>query len=93
MLGGDIHVGATTTIADAQSGLSITHVTTSPVTNHVSQFIPELTGSLSARYSYTHEPLRDQRNYCTVDLTFSPTNGVTADVQLIGVPVNPESIS
>ena len=35
MLGGDIHCGVTSDIHDEETELSIRHVTTSPVTNHV----------------------------------------------------------
>ena len=35
MLGGDIHCGVTSDIHDEDTELSIRHVTTSPVTNHV----------------------------------------------------------
>ena len=92
LLGGDIHAGAVTTVRDATTNLSITQVTTSPVTNHVSAFIPAPTGELSSRYSYTHEPIPPQRNYCTIDLSFSPTKGVTADIELVGVPVSEENM-
>ena len=36
MLGGDIHVSVDSEIQDIKSGTTIRHITTSPVTNHVS---------------------------------------------------------
>ena len=92
LLGGDIHAGAVTTVRDATTNLAITQVTTSPVTNHVSAFIPAPTGELSSRYSYTHEPIPPQRNYCTIDLSFSAAKGVTAAIELVGVPVSEENM-
>ena len=46
MLGGDIHVGVDSLISDSRSGLSIRHVTTSPITQTVSEFFNAPTGGL-----------------------------------------------
>ena len=91
LLGGDIHVGVKSEITDAQSGLKIRHVTTSPITNAVSPFFNPLEGHLSDRYSYTHQVLDGLHNYAQLDLRLG-SDGMTveADIELIGVPI-PES--
>lgn len=86
MIGGDIHVSVDSTITDSTTGATIRHITTSPITNHVCKFFPDLAGSLSDRYSYTHKALPDVRTYCTVDLTFSGET-VTPEVNLVSIPV------
>ena len=37
MLGGDIHIGVTSQIHDKKTDLTLTHLTTSPITNHVTK--------------------------------------------------------
>ena len=49
MLGGDIHCGVTSVIRDDETGQQITHLTTSPVTNHVCKFFPPPQGQISER--------------------------------------------
>jgi len=85
LLGGDIHVGVDSTISDKRSGLSIRHITTSPITNKVSRFFPVLEGDLNERYSYRHTPLDLHRNYCSIDLSFE--GGKTqAKIETVLVP-------
>lgn len=85
MVGGDIHVSVDSLINDKSTGQSIRHITTSPITNHVCGFYPDLTGSLSNRYDYQHKPLPGMRTYCTIDLDFS-SGQVRAEVKLVGTP-------
>ena len=49
MIGGDIHCGVRSIITDNESGLTIDHITTSPITNHTCPFFPEPHGSLNER--------------------------------------------
>jgi len=68
---GDIHCGVTTTLTDEDSGLQINHYTTSPITNHVCDFFPPLTGSLNERFHFNHLPLGKKfRNFLEVDIRF-----------------------
>ena len=68
---GDIHCGVTTTLTDEESGLQINHFTTSPITNHVCDFFPPLSGSLSDRFHYNHLPLGKKfRNFLEIDIRF-----------------------
>jgi phosphodiesterase/alkaline phosphatase D-like protein len=62
-VGGDIHVGVTSTIKDHKSGAEAVHLTATPISNHVCGFFPSLEGKINDRYSYTHVPLKDCRNY------------------------------
>jgi hypothetical protein len=89
MLAGDIHVGVDSTITDAKTGLSIRHVTTSPITNSVSRFFNDLEGRLSERYTYSHKVLDELHNFCALDLAVGDDDAVHADVELIGIPVPP----
>ena len=67
LIGGDIHCGVTSVIRDNETGLLINHITTSPVTNHVCDFFPSLSGNISDRYNFSHLPLGKQfRNYADV---------------------------
>ena len=88
LLAGDIHVGVNSVIQDAKTGLSICHLTTSPITNEISKFFNPLDGALSERYSYTHTVLDGLHNYADLDLRLMP-DGVTVEVKadLIGVPI------
>eukprot|EP00927_Polykrikos_kofoidii_P023767 TRINITY_DN2177_c0_g1_i1.p1 TRINITY_DN2177_c0_g1~~TRINITY_DN2177_c0_g1_i1.p1 ORF type:complete len:1025 (-),score=185.00 TRINITY_DN2177_c0_g1_i1:24-3032(-) len=88
MLAGDIHVSVDSTITDNYSGQTIRHIVTSPITNHVCGFYPELEGSLNERYSYTHRPLPDSRTYATVDLNFASGRTVL-NANLVGIPTCP----
>jgi len=85
MLGGDIHVSVDSLISDQLTGQTIRHITTSPITNHVCEYYPDLTGMLNSRYSFTHTPMLKQRTFCTIDLTFNQGTAV-ANVVLCGVP-------
>ena len=68
---GDIHCGVTTTLTDEESGLQINHFTTSPITNHVCDFFPPLSGSLNERFHFNHLPLGTKfRNFLEVDIRF-----------------------
>lgn len=87
MLAGDIHVGVDSLIVDAQTGLTIRHITTSPFTNSPGKFHNALQGRLSDRYSYTHTPLGPVRNYATLDLAIRADGAVQADVELVEVPL------
>lgn len=62
-VGGDIHVGVTSAIKDAKTGLEVVHLTTTPISNHVCAYYPKLEGKLNDRYTYSHVPLKDCRNY------------------------------
>ena len=67
LIGGEIHCGVTSVIRDNETGLLINHITTSPVTNHVDDFVPSLSGNISSRYNFSHLPLGKQfRNYADV---------------------------
>ena len=87
LAGDNGHVGVDSVIADAASGLTIRHVTTSPITNEVSTFHPPLHGRLNERYTYTHTLLDDAvHNYCMLDLALGADGRVAAKVELVGVP-------
>ena len=67
LIGGDIHCGVTSVIRDDETALQITHLTTSPVTNHVCKYFPPLFGNISERYNFSHLPLgRKFRNYADI---------------------------
>ena len=67
LLGGDIHCGVTSVIRDNETGLTLNHITTSPVTNHVCEYFPPPSGNISERYTFSHLPLGEQfRNYADV---------------------------
>ena len=84
LLGGDIHCGVSSQIHDQDTDLTITHLTTSPVTNHVCKFFPALHGKLTDRYSFTHMPLGDsQRNYAEINITIKPEFSVTAQLKAV----------
>ena len=84
LLGGDIHCGVTSVIRDNQTDLTINHLTTSPVTNHVCKFFPDLHGELNERYSYDHIALGiNQRNYAEINITIKPEFSVTAQLKAI----------
>ena len=69
LVAGDIHCGVTSIITDEESGLQINHYTTSPITNHVCDFFPDLNGNLNERYRFSHLPLGNKfRNYLEVDV-------------------------
>jgi hypothetical protein len=63
LVGGDIHVGVTTTVRDSKTNMEIKQITTSPISNHVCGFFPDREGSISERYSYSHVPLDHEKNY------------------------------
>ena len=84
LLGGDIHCGVSSVIRDNQTDLTINHLTTSPVTNHVCKFFPDLHGELNERYSYDHIALGiNQRNYAEINITIKPEFSVTAQLKAI----------
>lgn len=84
MLGGDIHCGVTSVIRDSETDLTINHLTTSPVTNHVCEFFPESKGALSERYSYEHQALGlNQRNYAEIQITLQPEFSVMAQLKAV----------
>jgi len=84
LLGGDIHCGVTSVIRDNETDLTINHLTTSPVTNHVCQFFPESKGDVNERYSYEHRSLGDnQRNYAEIIIQLEPTFSVTAQLKAV----------
>ena len=88
LLAGDIHVGVTSAIRDAQTGLTIQHLTTSPITNSVSKFFNPLEGALSDRYTYTHTVLDGLHNFADLDLRLADDGTtVEAKVKLVGVPI------
>jgi len=62
-LGGDIHVGVTSKIKDHKTGVEATHLTATPISNHVCGYFPKLEGQLNDRYSFAHVPLLNCRNY------------------------------
>merc|ERR1712048_103634 len=56
-IGGDIHCGVHSVIRDNETDLTINHLTTSPVSNHVCPYFPESKGQINERYSYEHQSL------------------------------------
>lgn len=91
-LGGDIHCGVTSVIRDEDTDLTITHLTTSPITNHVCKYFPDLRGRINDRYSYDHMPLgQSQRNYAEINITLHPSFSVTS--QLKAISTNPYKIT
>jgi hypothetical protein len=87
LLGGDIHVGVTSTVKDAKSGVEVIHLTTTPISNHVCAFFPKLQGKVNDRFSYTHEPLKDCRNYAYIH-TKAEGGHAHIDAKLIaGAPI------
>ena len=84
LLGGDIHIGVTSQIHDKKTDLTLTHLTTSPITNHVTKFFPALSGDINPRYSYRHLPLGEaSRNYAMINITIEPELSVTARLEPI----------
>lgn len=89
LLGGDIHVGVDSVIADSETGQQIRHITTSPITNRVSKFFYPTSGRLNERYTFEHRVLEQARNFVVIDLSFE--DGRTeARVELVGVPPTSE---
>ena len=85
MIGGDIHCGVTSIIRDNDTGLQITQLTTSPVTNHVCQFFCKPSGNVSERYNYSHLPLGDKfRNYADVMINIAE-DGVFVQAKLVPI--------
>ena len=69
MIGGDIHCGVSSVIRDNETGLQVNHLTTSPVTNHVCKYFPQLTGNINDRYNFSHLPLGMKfRNYADINI-------------------------
>ncbi len=86
LIGGDIHCGVSSAVADSESGLSIQHLTASPVTNHVCKFFPPLEGVISPRYAFTHVPLGKRfRNYADVTVNIVDESRVNVQANLIPV--------
>jgi len=82
MIGGDIHCGVRSIITDKDSGLTINHITTSPITNHTCPFFPSLHGSINERYTYDHLPLGiKQRNYAEIMITLEPELSVISQLK------------
>ena len=72
LIGGDIHCGVTSIVRDNKTGMQITQLTTSPVTNHVCKFFCALSGNISERYNFSHLPLGDKfRNYADVHINIA----------------------
>jgi len=87
-IGGDIHCGVSSVIRDEESDLTITHLTASPITNHVCKFYPDLSGRLTDRYTYDHMPLGiNQRNYAEINITLQPTLSVTSRLKPVSTSV------
>ena len=85
MLGGDIHCGVTSVIRDNENGLTINHITTSPVTNHVCKYFPPLSGNISKRYGFSHLPLgRQFRNYADIRINIEE-NEVFIQAKLVPI--------
>ena len=84
MLGRDIHCGVTSDIRDRETELTIQHLTTSPITNHVCRYFPELEGEISERYSYSHLPLGEtDRNYADISIDLEYETDVTARLRRV----------
>jgi hypothetical protein len=84
-IGGDIHVGVDSTIKDSKTGLTVRHLTATPITNHVCKFFPALEGQVNDRFSYTHTPLA-ARNYGLVDITIEADGTPKVEARLIPDP-------
>ena len=85
LIGGDIHCGVTSIIRDNETGLQISQLTTSPVTNHVCKFFPKPSGEVSERYNYSHLPLGDKfRNYADVMINIAD-DGVFVQAKLVPI--------
>jgi hypothetical protein len=85
LVGGDIHVGVTTTVKDSKTGVEIKQITTSPITNHVCGYFPDREGSINDRYSYVHVALDHQKNFgYFVYKVAEDGSSATIDSQLIG---------
>eukprot|EP01062_Namystynia_karyoxenos_P025341 TRINITY_DN19957_c0_g1_i1.p1 TRINITY_DN19957_c0_g1~~TRINITY_DN19957_c0_g1_i1.p1 ORF type:complete len:882 (+),score=242.94 TRINITY_DN19957_c0_g1_i1:86-2647(+) len=83
LIGGDIHVGVESAIKDSKTGATIMCITTSPITNHVCGFFPDLSGKIGDRYSYEHKVLKKKRNYCTLDIRWDAEGRCTMDIELV----------
>jgi len=84
LIGGDIHCGVTSEIFDNETDLTIRHVTTSPVTNHVCPYYPDNVGAINERYNYVHNPLGDKyRNYAEIVINFEPSTQVFVNLQRV----------
>jgi len=58
------------TIHDRKTAVSIRHIATSPLTSCTHPFTADFAGEISNRFTYSHSPLQQHRNYCTVDVKF-----------------------
>ena len=66
MLGGDIHCGVTSDIHDEDTELSIRHVTTSPVTNHVCK-VGHGAGRTRDKWANTTYPYGSCEDLCWIE--------------------------
>ena len=76
--------------SNQRTDLTLTRLTTSPVTNRVSKFHPELTGNINERYSYQHTPLgkpRDNsnRNFAMINISIEPELSVNAQLEPVSM--------
>merc|ERR1712151_405287 len=72
LLCGDIHVSVESTITEISTGIEIKQICTSPITNDVSRFRPDLEGVIEGKYRYKHnpEPFVKQRTFAMIDIKF-----------------------
>ncbi|CAM9656907.1 unnamed protein product, partial [Heterosigma akashiwo] len=69
LVGGDVHTGIESVIRDAETGLEIPHLTTSPITNHVAGYFNKNTGQIGERFSWEHNWLgREWRNWAEINV-------------------------
>jgi len=78
LLGGDIHVSVDTIITEISTGIEVLQLTTSPITNDVSRFRPDLEGTIDNRYSYKHNPTPyvKQRTFAMLKISFEGDDNV-----------------
>mmetsp|Transcript_41900 Transcript_41900/g.54012 ORF Transcript_41900/g.54012 Transcript_41900/m.54012 type:complete len:552 (-) Transcript_41900:142-1797(-) len=84
LVGGDIHTGVTSIIRDAETGLEIPHLTTSPITNKVCNFFSAAEGKVNDRFSFEHAWLGNtSRNWAEINIDLD--GKIEVDAKLVPV--------
>jgi len=84
MVSGGANTGVESVIHDRKGNATIRHVTTSPITSRTRPFDFDLRGLIGPRFTYTHKPLLQQRNFCQIDVSFTDGAVCNLTAELVG---------
>jgi hypothetical protein len=77
-----------TKVKDNITNAEILQLTTTPISNVVSNFFPALEGKVNERFSYIHEPVLFRRNYAYIKTRVEEDKPPIIDAKLIlGAPI------